>query len=71
MATTVSYRGYVARVEYDPRDDILHGRLDLSDSIVSFHGATFDELMIDFRHAIEDFESDADGLNPRYDAGPS
>ncbi|NTZ86237.1 hypothetical protein FCJ61_25340 [Burkholderia metallica] len=56
MATTVSYMGYVARVEYDPRDEIFVGRVDLPDALVSFHGETFEALMLEFRNAITDYE---------------
>lgn len=53
MATTVSYRGYVARIEYDPRDDIFIGRVDQRESAFSFRGATFSELMLDFQRVVE------------------
>ncbi|MEX3614289.1 MAG: hypothetical protein VB141_11175 [Burkholderia gladioli] len=53
MGTTVSYRGYVARIEYDPRDDIFIGRVDQRESAFSFHGVTFSELMQSFQRAVK------------------
>lgn len=58
MNNTMSYRGYVARVEFDPRDEIFVGRvLGIVDSI-SFHGATVKELATDFHGAIDHYLAD-------------
>lgn len=55
---TISYRGYEARVELDARDGILVGRvLDVED-IISFHGATEDELREAFVAAVADWLAD-------------
>jgi predicted HicB family RNase H-like nuclease len=44
MMNVMTYKGYKARVEFDPRDNIFVGRvLGIEDSI-SFHGATVTEL---------------------------
>jgi predicted HicB family RNase H-like nuclease len=54
----MTYKGYAARVEYDPRDDIFVGRvLGISESI-SFHGETVAELHADFANAIEHYLAD-------------
>ncbi len=55
---TISYRGYSARVQYDARDGLLVGRvLEVAD-IISFHGATEDELYAAFVVAVEDWLAD-------------
>jgi len=52
MNNTMNYLGYIARVEFDPRDEIFVGRLlGIADSI-SFHGATVTELTDDFHQGI-------------------
>jgi len=63
---TLSYKGYTARVDFDPEDGILIGRvLGLNDSI-SFHGETPAELIADFHAAIKHYLADcqATGRQP-------
>jgi len=58
MNNTMNYLGYIARVEFDPRDEIFVGRLlGIADSI-SFHGATVTELTDDFHHAVDHYLAD-------------
>ncbi len=66
MNNTMMYKGYVARVEYDPRDEIFVGCvLGLVDS-VTFHGASVAELALDFHAAIDAYLADcaATGRQP-------
>lgn len=52
------YNGYLARIEYDPRDNIFVGHvLGVSDRI-SFHGETVAELIADFHAAIDHYLDD-------------
>jgi len=55
---TMKHKGYTARIDYDPRDDIFVGRVLGLRAIVSFHGATVTELHKQFRAAIEEFLRD-------------
>jgi predicted HicB family RNase H-like nuclease len=63
---TMKHKGYVARIEYDDRDDIFVGRVLGLRAIVSFHGETVSALRRNFRAAIEDFLDDckARGVKP-------
>jgi predicted HicB family RNase H-like nuclease len=66
MKNTMMYKGYAARVEYDPRDEIFVGRvLGIVDS-VTFHGSSVDELASDFHAAIDQYLADcaATGRKP-------
>lgn len=55
---TMTYKGYAARIEFDPRDGIFVGRvLGIADSI-SFHGCTVAELTKDFHSAINHYLAD-------------
>jgi predicted HicB family RNase H-like nuclease len=66
MDNRLTYNGYVARVDFDPRDDIFIGRvLGINDSI-TFHGSTVDELKSDFRAAIDQYllDCEATGRQP-------
>ena len=53
--STINYRGYAARVDFDGRDGIFVGRvLGVKDSI-TFHGETVGELVADFHAAIDHY----------------
>ncbi len=66
MTNVMTYKGYKARVEFDPRDNIFVGRvLGLEDSI-SFHGNTVTQLKARFTEAINHYLNDckATGRKP-------
>ncbi len=66
MMNVMTYKGYKARVEFDPRNSIFVGRvLGMEDSI-SFHGATVAELKERFVAAITHYIADckATGRKP-------
>ena len=51
----MTYNGYAARVEFDPEDRIFAGRLVGIDDIVTFHGASVDELETAFHQAVDHY----------------
>ncbi len=55
MKNVLEHRGYYGSVEYDSRDDQLHGRLLGISDIVSYEGRSVEELREDFRNAVEDY----------------
>lgn len=55
MNTMNKYRDYNARVEYDDDDEIFVGHLAGIKDIVSFHGATVDELKQNFHEAVDHY----------------
>lgn len=58
MNNIMIYRGYTARIEFDPRDNIFVGHiLGISDSI-SFHGETVADLTSDFHQAVDHYLAD-------------
>ena len=63
---TMSYKGYIARVEYDERDNLFVGRILGIRSIISFHGETVAELRAEFEHAVKDYlaECKQAGVHP-------
>jgi len=67
MNNTMTYRGYTARIEYDPRDKIFVGRiLGIADRI-NFHGDTVAGLADDFHAAVDHYLADceATGRQPQ------
>lgn len=53
--STMTYKGYAARVEYDDDDGIFFGRLSGIRDGVSFHGETVVELKGAFHEAVDDY----------------
>jgi len=63
---TMSHKGYMARVEFDERDNIFVGRVLGIRSMISFHGETVAELRREFEAAVDDYLHDCkqQGLKP-------
>ena len=51
--STMTYKGYTARVEYDERDNIYAGRILGIRNIISFHGETVAQLRAEFELGVE------------------
>lgn len=51
------HKGYAARVEFDPDDDLFVGHLAGINDVVGFHGRSVDELKAAFRDAVEDYRA--------------
>ena len=50
MKNTLSYKGFTARIEFDPDDKIFFGRVLGVREIIGFHGETVKELVTDFHN---------------------
>ena len=61
--STMSYKRYTARIEFDERDGIFVGRILGIRSIISFHGKTVAELRKEFSSAINDYLLDCQERN--------
>ena len=58
MMNAMTHKGYAARVEYDPRDEIFVGRVLGIEDRITFHGATVATLRREFRAAIDHYLAD-------------
>ena len=65
MTNTMTYKGYTARIEYDPRDEIFVGRVLGIEDHITFHGATVGTLRRDFRAAIDHYLVGGGGAGSR------
>ena len=67
MTNIMTHKGYTARIEYDPRDEIFVGRVLGIEDRITFHGATVSTLRRDFRAAIDHYLVDcaARGRSPQ------
>jgi predicted HicB family RNase H-like nuclease len=54
----MTYKGQVARIEFDDRDNIFVGRVLGLRAMISFHGETVKELRNEFKNAIVAFLKD-------------
>ena len=66
MMNVLTYKGYKARVEFDPRDNIFVGRVLGIEDGISFHGETVAALKERFAAAINHYLADckATGRKP-------
>jgi len=66
MNNTLVYRGYTARIEFDPRDNIFVGKVLGVPESITFHGTTVTKLTADFHAAVNHYISDcaATGRDP-------
>jgi predicted HicB family RNase H-like nuclease len=55
MSNVMSYKGYLARIEYDDEDGIFTGRLAGIRDGVGFHADTVEGLREAFHEAVEDY----------------
>jgi predicted HicB family RNase H-like nuclease len=64
--SSMTYKSYTARVEYDNRDDVFVGRVLGLQSILSFEGNSLEALKSAFEEAINDYlqECQEKGLTP-------
>ncbi|HVL70631.1 MAG TPA: type II toxin-antitoxin system HicB family antitoxin [Beijerinckiaceae bacterium] len=53
--SVMNYKGYMARVDYDPEDEIFFGRLAGINDIVGFHADNVEDLKLAFREAVDDY----------------
>jgi predicted HicB family RNase H-like nuclease len=66
MKNVMTYKGYMARIEFDSRDNIFVGKIMGIEDSITFHGQAVKELKADFRAAIDHYVADctATGRNP-------
>ena len=60
MMNVMTYKGYKARVDFDPRDNIFVGRVLGIEDGISFHGSTVAELRDQFATAINHYLIDCE-----------
>ena len=55
MNSSLSYKGYTARIEFSSEDDCFIGHIAGINDIVGFHAETVVDLKIAFEEAVEDY----------------
>lgn len=66
MKNMMTYKGFVAHIEFDERDNIFVGKVIGIDDSITFHAETIKELRSAFRFAINHYLADckASGRKP-------
>ena len=55
MADVLIYKGFVGSVHFSADDSVFHGRIEGIDDLVTFEGASVEELTAGFKEAVEDY----------------
>ena len=53
--SVMSYKGYLARIDFDADDEIFVGRIANIDDVIGFHASSVKELKSEFHRAVEDY----------------
>lgn len=53
--SAMSYKGYQARIEFDPDDEIFVGHIVGINDVVGFHANSVEDLKAAFHEAVEDY----------------
>ena len=66
MSNTMDYKGYTGSVEFSPEDRLFYGKVQGVQALISYQGASADELIQDFQSAVEDYLAlcEAQGIAP-------
>lgn len=55
MSNTMDYKGYTGSVEFSPEDRLLFGKVLGIKALISYEGASADELLEGFQGAVDDY----------------
>ena len=55
LTNLLTYKGYYARLAFDPSADAFHGRVIGIQDVIDFYGRTPDELRTEFKNSVEEY----------------
>lgn len=55
LTNLLTYKGYHARLAFDPSADAFHGRVIGIQDVIDFYGRTPDELRTEFKNSVEEY----------------
>lgn len=55
MMNVLEYKGFKAKIEFDPEDECFVGHIAGINDIVGFHGTAVKEIKAAFRQAVDDY----------------
>ncbi|MCP4213352.1 MAG: type II toxin-antitoxin system HicB family antitoxin [bacterium] len=63
MGNFLEYRGYSGCVEFSAEDRTFHGKINFINDLVTFEGATVEDLENQFKDAVDDYLATCKKLN--------
>lgn len=60
---SLNYKGYTAKIDFDPEDEILVGRVIGINDVIGFHGENAKELKKAFQEAIDNYLESCKKMN--------
>ncbi|MCC8125842.1 MAG: antitoxin HicB [Clostridiales bacterium] len=72
MNNTLNYKGYLGSIEFSEQDGVFSGKVLGIRALISYEGASADELIKDFHDAIDDYLDlcKGNGTEPEYKSEP-
>jgi len=55
MVNVMHYKGYTGSIAFSKEDTIFHGKIDAIDDLITFEGASDDEIRKAFQEAVDDY----------------
>ncbi len=55
MSNTMSYKNFIGSVNYDDREELLYGKIEAIDDLVTYEGKDIPSLKTAFHEAVEDY----------------
>ncbi len=55
MSNTMSYKNFIGSVKYDDREELLYGKIEAIDDLVTYEGKDIPGLKAAFHEAVEDY----------------
>lgn len=63
MKNMIEYKGYIGNVQFVEKDKLLYGKILGIKALISYEGASVDELLSDFHHAVDGYLEYCKGEN--------
>jgi len=55
MKNTISYKNFIGTINYSPEDNVLFGKVEGINDLITFEGKSVDEIKKNFYEAVDDY----------------
>lgn len=55
MKNTIAYKNFIGTINFSPDDNILFGKIEGINDLVTFEGSTVEEIIKSFHQAVDDY----------------
>ena len=60
------HRGYVTRIHYSARDNLLYGKIENTQDLITFESNTCDGIVEEFNSAVDDYIEYKEKINEQH-----